>query len=125
MPSDDQSDIDQSPILPLPSLVPNQEEHIERIVNNRGLRTFLIVDHTANLRKNSKISAIWHHGGERRRLDDNSMTRYWRCHHCIGSATVLKIDGNGGQTTTTRVQIEAQLVTALLGDAGAVEEDVD
>jgi hypothetical protein len=26
--------------------------------------------------------------------------------------------------TTTRVQIEAQLVTALLGDAGAVEEDV-
>jgi hypothetical protein len=27
--------------------------------------------------------------------------------------------------TTTRVQIEGQLVTALLGDAGAVEEDVD
>jgi hypothetical protein len=27
--------------------------------------------------------------------------------------------------TTTRVQIEAQLVTALLGDAGAAEEDVD
>jgi hypothetical protein len=27
--------------------------------------------------------------------------------------------------TTVRVQIEAQLVTALLGDAGAVEEDVD
>lgn len=26
---------------------------------------------------------------------------------------------------TTRVQIEAQLVTALLGDAGAAEEDVD
>jgi hypothetical protein len=27
--------------------------------------------------------------------------------------------------TITRVQVEAQLVTALLGDAGAVEEDVD
>jgi hypothetical protein len=27
--------------------------------------------------------------------------------------------------TTTRVQIEAQLVTTLLDDAGAVEEDVD
>ena len=27
--------------------------------------------------------------------------------------------------TTTRVQIEAQLATALLGDAGAVEEYVD
>jgi hypothetical protein len=26
---------------------------------------------------------------------------------------------------TTRVQIEAQLVTALLGDVRAVEEDVD
>jgi hypothetical protein len=75
MSSDDQSDIDQSPTLPLPSSVPNQEEHIERIVNNRGLRTFLIVDHTANLRKNSKISAIWHHGGERRRLDDNKRLR--------------------------------------------------
>jgi hypothetical protein len=57
------------------------------------------VAHTANLRKNSKISAIWHHGGERRRLDDDSMARYWRCAHCTGSATVLKVDGNGGQTT--------------------------
>jgi hypothetical protein len=27
--------------------------------------------------------------------------------------------------TTTRVRIEAQLVTALLGDTGAVEEDVE
>jgi hypothetical protein len=63
MSSDDQSDIDQSPTLPLLSSVPNQEEYIERIVNIRGLRTFLVIDHTANLRKNSKISAIWYHGG--------------------------------------------------------------
>jgi hypothetical protein len=27
--------------------------------------------------------------------------------------------------TATRVQSESQLVTALLGDAGAVEEDID
>jgi hypothetical protein len=57
------------------------------------------VDHTANLRKNSKISPIWEHGGERRRFDDNSMARYWRCAYCKGTATVLKVDGNGGQTT--------------------------
>jgi hypothetical protein len=57
------------------------------------------MDHTADLRKNSKISVIWHHGGERRRLDDDSMTRYWRYTYCTGSATVLKVDGNGGQTT--------------------------
>jgi hypothetical protein len=52
------------------------------------------------VRKNSKISAIRHHGGERRRLDDKSLHRYWRCTYYTGSATVLKVDGNcGGQTT--------------------------
>ena len=63
MSSDDQFGIDQSPSLP-PSSVPDKEMPIERIIN-RGLRTYLVVDHTANQRKNSKISAIWHHGGER------------------------------------------------------------
>ena len=103
----DQSGIDESPPLP-PSSIPGQEKPIERIINNRGIRTFLVMDHTANLRKNSKISAIWYHGGERRRLDDDSMTRYWRCAHCTGSA-----------------QIEARLITALLGDAALVEDDVE
>jgi hypothetical protein len=122
--------------------VPNQEEHIERIVNNRGLGTFLIVGHTANLRKNSKISAIWHHGGGCRRLDDNSMTRYVARRTLILERNALGLNilealvsvwrRNGVVTgteiacpTTTRVQIEAQLVTTLLDDAGAVEEDVD
>ena len=76
MSSDDQSDIDQSGIdqsPPLSSSVPGKERHIERVLNNRGLRTFLVVDHTANLRKNTKVSGIWHHGGERRRLDDDSV----------------------------------------------------
>jgi hypothetical protein len=27
------------------------------------------------------------------------MIRYWRCAYRTGSATVLKVDGNGGQTT--------------------------
>jgi hypothetical protein len=96
MSSDDQSGIDQS-TPPLSSIL-DKEKHIERIINNRGIQTFLVVDHTANLRKNSKVSAIWHHGGERRRLDDDSMIRYWRCAHYTGSAIILKVDGNKGQT---------------------------
>jgi hypothetical protein len=61
-------------------------------------RELLVVEHTANMRKNTKISAIWHHGGERQRLDDHSMERYWRCAYCKGSATILKVTGgNGGQ----------------------------
>src|SRR5947209_8643394 len=64
MSSDDQFGIDQSPSLP-PSSVPDKEMPIERIISNRGLRTYLVVDHTANQRKNSKISALWHHSGER------------------------------------------------------------
>jgi hypothetical protein len=104
MSSDDQSGIDQSPPSPPPpppppSSVSDKEKHIKRIINNRGLRTFLVVDHTANLRKNIKISAIWHYGGERRRLDDDSIVRYWRCAYCTGSAIILKVDGNGGQIT--------------------------
>jgi hypothetical protein len=89
---DDQSGINQSPTLhPPSSSVPDKEKHMERIINNRGLRTFFVMGHTANLRKNSKISAIQYHVGERRCFDDNSMTRYLRCAHCTGGA-----DGNGG-----------------------------
>jgi hypothetical protein len=58
MASDDQSDIDQPPTLPPPSSVPDKEAHIERIISNRGLRTFLVVDHIANLRKDSNVSDI-------------------------------------------------------------------
>jgi hypothetical protein len=45
------------------------------------------------------ISSIWRHGGERRRLDDNSISRYWRCRHCKG-ATVLKVAETGGGQTS-------------------------
>jgi hypothetical protein len=97
MSSDDESGIEQQSSSS--SSLPNKERHIERIVNSRGIRTFLIIDHTANLRKNSKVSAIWDHGGERRRLDDDSMARYWRYIYCTGSATLLKVNRNSGQTT--------------------------
>jgi hypothetical protein len=39
---------------------------------------------------------IWYHGSERRRLDDGSVERYWRCALCKG-ATILKIREGGGQ----------------------------
>ena len=43
---------------------------------------FLIVNHTANQRNGSEVSKIWFHGGERRRIDNGSNDRYWRCGHC-------------------------------------------
>jgi hypothetical protein len=63
------------------------------------MRQFLVVDHSANERAGARISAIWLHGGERRRLNDKSIDRYWRCNHYKG-ATVLKIKGGSGGTTS-------------------------
>jgi hypothetical protein len=123
MSSDDQSGIDQSSSLP-PSSVPDKEMPIERIISNRGLRTYLVVDYTANLRKNSKISAIWHYGGERRRLDDDSMARYWRCAYCIGSATVLKVDGNKGQTTHALLHLKNKHNIDCKADDDAVSSNI-
>jgi hypothetical protein len=77
MASSDESGTEK--VIASSSALPNKERHTERVLGKKGLREFLVVEHTANLRKNSKISAIWHHGEERRRLDDDSMARYWRC----------------------------------------------
>jgi hypothetical protein len=38
--------------------LPDEGQHTERIFTNKGPREFLIVDHTVNLRKNTKISPI-------------------------------------------------------------------
>jgi hypothetical protein len=59
---------------------------------------FLIVDHTANQRNRSEISKIWQHGGERRRVDDGTMDRYWRCGHC-NNKTILKCPETGRGAT--------------------------
>jgi len=42
----------------------------------------MIVNHTANQRNGSEVSKIWQHGGERRRVDDDTMDRHWRCGYC-------------------------------------------
>jgi DNA-directed RNA polymerase subunit RPC12/RpoP len=54
----------------------------------------MIVDHTANQRNGSGLSKIWQHGGERRRVDDGSMDRYWRCGHC-NNKRILKCPETG------------------------------
>jgi hypothetical protein len=151
MSSNDQSGIDQSPASPpLPSSIPDRETPIERVINSRGIRIFLVVDYTANLRKNSKISTIWHHGGERRRL---ILSRYGYPVQRVFSAAkrtltpernafgmqVFEADEclrwwwrNGVMTGTAtgclippRAQIEAQLITALLSDVALVGDDVE
>jgi len=60
---------------------------------------FLIVDHTANQRNGSDISKIWQHGGERRRVDDGTMDRYWRCGHC-NNKRILKCPETGRGATS-------------------------
>jgi hypothetical protein len=72
---------------------------IKYIGTRKGARQFFVINYTANQRSGSKISAIWHYRTERRRLDDGSINRYWRCTLCKG-VTVLKIrEGGGGQTS--------------------------
>ena len=62
----------------------------------------MIVDHTANQRNGSDISRIWQRGGERRRVDDGTMDRYWRCGHC--NKRILKCPETGrGATFNSRV----------------------
>ena len=64
---------------------------------------FLIVDHTANQRNGSEISKLWQHGGERRRVDDGTMDRYWRCGHC-NNKRILKCPETGkGATFNSKV----------------------
>jgi hypothetical protein len=63
----------------------------------------MIADHTANQRNGSGVSKIWQHGGERRRVDDGTMDRYWRCGHC-NNKRILKCPETGrGATFNSKV----------------------
>ena len=62
--------------IPSSSTNPDKEQHTERVFTNKGVREFLIIEHTTNLRNNTRTSAIWYHGDERRRLNDKSMEKY-------------------------------------------------
>jgi hypothetical protein len=95
---DEISEVSSTRITPGPPIP--QDGAIERLHTRNGTWQFLVVDYSANHRCGSKTSAIWDHGGERRRLDDNSMDRYWRCAYCRVT-TILKVKegGKGGQTS--------------------------
>src|SRR2546429_4403475 len=60
---------------------------------------FLIVGHTADQRNGPEVSKIWQHGGERRRVDDGTMDRYWRCCHCKNKR-ILKCPERGRGATS-------------------------
>src|SRR5271163_21094 len=49
MSSSDESGIDQ--VISSSSTLPDRERHTKRVLGKRGLQEFLVVDHTANLRK--------------------------------------------------------------------------
>jgi hypothetical protein len=61
----------------------------------------MIVDHTANQRNGSGVSKIWRRGGERRRVDDGIMDRYWRCGRC-SNKRILKCPETGRGATSFR-----------------------
>jgi hypothetical protein len=82
----------QSTILePPPFNDPNYETY-------KHGQQFMIVDHTANQHNGSEVSKIWQHGGERRRVDDDTMDRYWRCDHC-NNKRILKCPETGRGAT--------------------------
>src|ERR1700739_2777504 len=47
----------------------------------------------------TKVFGIWHHGGERRRTDNGSFDRYWRCGHCKGRNPLRVAEHVGGATS--------------------------
>jgi hypothetical protein len=82
-------------------------------LSRNGTR-FLIVDHTANQRHGSKASGIWLHGGERRRCENGSMDRYWRCGHCTIQKT-LKVPETG---TVKAEEIDSEVDSNRCGHGG-------
>ena len=59
----------------------------------------MVVDHTANQRNGLEVSKIWQQGGERCRVDDGIMDRYWRCGYC-SNKRILKCPETGRGATS-------------------------
>ena len=57
------------------------------------------MDYTTNLISGAKVSGIWHQGGERRRTDNGSFDRYWRCGYCKGRKLFKVAEHVGGATS--------------------------
>jgi hypothetical protein len=52
------------------------------------------------------------------------MARYWRCAYCKGSATVLKVDGNGGQTTHALAHLKNKHQIDCNADNSAIPTEI-
>src|SRR6266516_3931222 len=75
----DSDNSDENFKFPSQSIDPFNNSNYESY--KRG-QQFLIVDHTANQRKDSEVFKIWQHDGERRQVNDDLMNRYWRYNLC-------------------------------------------
>ena len=91
------SDSSESSIAISSSVVPESADDpaFERYKGQQ----FVIIDHTANIRNRSEVSKIWKHGSERRRVDDGTFDRYWRCGHCQHKKILKCLEGGGGKTS--------------------------
>lgn len=80
---------DAQPSSPLPLL--RQERRIHGDI-------WIPIDHTANCKRGSKVSAIWEHGGEYVAMCDPMGPHRWVCDHCnsAGRSVVLQ---QGRQTS--------------------------
>src|SRR5271154_1374367 len=45
-------------------------------------KTWFLVEHPSNIRRNSPSSRVWEHGGEYVDLQDPDGDRFWICDHC-------------------------------------------
>ena len=134
MSSSDEYGIDQS--ISSSTTLPDRERHTERVLGKRGFQEFLVdtlhlyaLDHLSCPAMATQCERVFSAAKrtltpERNALGLNILEAceclrwWWTSGVVTGTAMVCPI--------ATRVQTEAQLVTALLlGDAGTVEEDVD
>jgi hypothetical protein len=79
---------------------PSQQSTTESFLSING-KTYLSIDHAANLRKGTSVSWIWEYGRELRLLDREDWQRCWQCGLCgQGNETIYVIDDstyNAGQ----------------------------
>ena len=84
----------------IPETAPFNDPNYETY--KRG-QQFMIVDHTANQRNGLEVSKIWQHGGERRRVDDGTMDRYWWCSHCNNKRILKCPETSRGTTFNSKI----------------------
>ena len=63
-------------------------------------RKYLVINQTANMRQNSKVSKIWQHGKELRALNTPNLDKYWLYNLCLPAKQLYKVSSNRGNNTT-------------------------